>query len=31
MAYGPAAGFAFAFMLMTIGSVFIWRIRYNQA
>jgi MFS family permease len=27
MAYGPTAGFAFAFVLMTLGSAFLWRIR----
>lgn len=26
-AYGPAIGFGFAFVLMTAGSVFVWRIR----
>jgi hypothetical protein len=31
MAYGPTAGFAFAFALMATGSVFMWRIRRNHA
>ena len=30
MAYGPQAGFAFAFVLMTIGSGFVWRIRRSR-
>ena len=30
MAYGPTAGSAFAFVLMTLGSAFLWRIRDNM-
>jgi MFS family permease len=29
MAYGTTVGFAFAFTLMTVGSAFMWRIRYS--